>query len=73
MKLSVSLPDEDVAFLEAYAQAAGLASRSAVVHQAVLLLRRSELASAYEEAWNEWTGSTDEAVWEAAGADGLPA
>ncbi len=39
MKLSVSLPDEDVEFLDAYAKSKGSESRSAVVHKAVRLLR----------------------------------
>ena len=43
MKVSVSLPDEDVDFLDAYASSQGFASRSAVVHKAVRLLRASEL------------------------------
>ncbi len=38
MKISVSLPDEDVEFLDRYADAQGYASRSAVVHKAVRLL-----------------------------------
>ena len=40
MKVSVSLPDEDVEFLDAYARSQGLASRSATVHKAVRLLAR---------------------------------
>ena len=50
MKVSVSLPDEDVEFLDAYADAQGFASRSAVLHKAVRLLRASELGPAYEQA-----------------------
>jgi Arc/MetJ-type ribon-helix-helix transcriptional regulator len=71
MKVSVSLPDEDVAFLDAYASAQGFASRSAAVHRAVRLLRASELGSAYEDAWDEWTDSGEGAVWETAVGDGL--
>ena len=41
MKVSVSLPDEDVDFLDTYADTQGFASRSAVVHKAVRLLRAS--------------------------------
>lgn len=70
MKLSVSLPDEDVEFLDEYARARGYDSRSSVVHKAVRLLRASELGSAYEDAWSEW--AVDEAeVWETATGDGL--
>ena len=39
MKLSVSLPEDDVEFLDAYARAQGITSRSAVVHKAVRLLK----------------------------------
>ena len=42
MKISVSLPDEDVDFLDGYAKAQGYDSRSAVVHKAVRLLKSSE-------------------------------
>ena len=46
MKLSVSLPEEDVEFLDAYAQSQGISSRSAVVHKAVRLLKANELGAA---------------------------
>jgi len=71
MKLSVSLPDEDVDFLDAYAQTQGFASRSAVVHKAVRLLRASELGPAYEDAWSEWSNGNDAELWEATARDGL--
>ena len=71
MKLSVSLPDEDVEFLDRYAAGQGMGSRSAAVHKAVRLLRASELGPAYEEAWAEWAGSEDEALWDAAIDDGM--
>ena len=70
MKLSVSLPDEDVKFLDNYAEQLGIESRSAVVHRAVRLLQASELGPAYEAAWEEWAvGDAD--AWESAVADGL--
>ena len=53
MKVSVSLPGEDVEFLDAYARERGLESRSAALHKAVRLLRASELATAYEGAWDQ--------------------
>ena len=70
MKISMSLPDEDVTFLDAYAEAKGLASRSAALHKAVRLLRASGLGSAYEAAWLEW-GDENEPVWDATAKDGL--
>jgi Arc/MetJ-type ribon-helix-helix transcriptional regulator len=71
MKLSVSLPDEDVEFLDAYAEGQGFSSRSAVVHKAVRLLRASELGPAYEEAWAEWSSADDGGLWEVTVGDGL--
>ena len=71
MKLSVSLPDEDVEFLDSYAETQGFASRSAALHRAVRLLRATSLGSAYESAWQEWSNSDDSAVWDAAVSDGL--
>jgi hypothetical protein len=71
MKVSVSLPDDDVEFLDAYAEATGIQSRSAVLHKAVGLLRTSQLGNAYEEAWASWQDSDDDSAWEAVTADGL--
>ncbi len=71
MKLSVSLPDDDVEYLDEYARAQQLESRSAALHKAVRLLRASELGSAYEDAWMEWAGSDDDQLWDAVVDDGL--
>ena len=71
MKVSVSLPDDDVAYLDAYARDRGLASRSAAVHKAVRLLRASELGAAYEQAWADWDASEDADLWNNVAADGL--
>ena len=66
----MSLPDDDVEFLDAYAERAGFASRSAVLHRAVKLLRTSELGTAYENAWAEWDASGDGALWDTTAGDG---
>ena len=71
MKVSVSLPDEDVEFLDDYAVAQGIPSRSAALQKAVRLLRASELGPHYEAAWTEWSESGDEQLWEAAAGDGI--
>jgi Arc/MetJ-type ribon-helix-helix transcriptional regulator len=71
MKVSVSLPEDDVEFLDAYAQATGIESRSAALHKAVGLLRATQLGNAYEEAWASWEDSDDASAWEAVTADGL--
>lgn len=71
MKVSVSLPDEDVEFLDAYAATRGIPSRSAALHRAIRLLRASELGPDYEAAWAEWSRTDDEQLWEATARDGL--
>lgn len=71
MKLSVSLPDEEVEFLDEYADAQGFESRSAVVLRAVRLLKASQLGDAYTAAWAEWETSEDAELWERTVADGL--
>ncbi len=71
MKVSVSLPDEDVEYLDSYARTQGLESRSAAVQKAVRLLRASELGAAYEDAWAEWADSEDAELWDAVTTDGL--
>ena len=71
MKLSVSLPEEDVEFLDDYAATQGIGSRSAAVHKAVRLLRASQLGPAYEDAWAEWEDGADAELWEATTSDGL--
>ena len=71
MKISVSLPEEDVEFLDNYAESQGYGSRSAVVHTAVRMLRSSKLGSAYADAWKEWADSGESEVWDSAVGDGL--
>ena len=71
MKVSVSLPAADVAYLDEYARVQRLESRSAALHRAIRLLRASELGAAYEDAWTEWADSGDEELWESAASDGL--
>jgi len=69
--VSVSLPEEDVEFLDAYAASQGFASRSAALHKAVRLLRASELGPDYEAAWAEWSRGDNEALWDTTVGDGL--
>ena len=71
MKLSISLPDEDVAALDEYARASGLRSRSAAVQHAIQLLRHRDLEQDYVAAWDEWESSGELAAWEGMVADGL--
>jgi len=71
MKVSVSLPGEDVQFLDDYAKEQGLESRSAALHRAVRLLRTAELGGSYEGAWAEWEVEGEADLWESTTGDGL--
>jgi Arc/MetJ-type ribon-helix-helix transcriptional regulator len=71
MKISVSLPQADVEFLDNYASQHGIETRSGAVQRAVSRLRHDELGDAYEQAWEEWTNSGEETAWESAVGDGL--
>jgi Arc/MetJ-type ribon-helix-helix transcriptional regulator len=71
MKLSVSVPDQDVEFLDEYAKSHAFPSRSAVVQQAIRVLRLAELDEAYGGAWAEWEQGDDATAWESTVGDGL--
>ncbi|MBT2505258.1 ribbon-helix-helix protein, CopG family [Streptomyces sp. ISL-98] len=71
MKISVSLPQEDVTFVDAYAAKTEAQSRSAVIHAAIELLRNSQLESDYAAAFDEWDASEDAAFWDRTVGDGL--
>lgn len=68
-KLSVSLPTDDVEFLDGLARDQTFGSRSAAVHHAILLLRQTQLRGGYESAWREWHESGDAAHWASTTAD----
>ncbi|HXR27341.1 MAG TPA: antitoxin [Candidatus Baltobacteraceae bacterium] len=67
----MSLPGEDVQFLDEYAREQGLDSRSAALHRAVRLLRTAELGATYEAAWDEWAAEGEADRWESTAGDGL--
>jgi metal-responsive CopG/Arc/MetJ family transcriptional regulator len=71
MKLSVSIPDEDVTFLDEFAERAGMDSRSAVLHRAIALLRSADLIREYDQAFTEWNESVDATLWNSTTGDGL--
>lgn len=71
VKISISIPNDDVAFLDTLAQGDRYGSRSAVILRAVRLLRAAELGDAYEQAWSEWTIDESASDWSAVASDGL--
>ena len=70
MKLSISLPEEEVGFLDDYARSQGIESRSGVVKEALRLLRTMELTDDYAAAWAEWHDD-DSRAWDQSSGDGL--
>jgi len=66
----VSLPEDDINFVDHYARDHS-ATRSAVIHEAVQMLRRRDLAMDYEAANDEWVTSGEADIWNAATGDGL--
>ncbi|MFT4259398.1 ribbon-helix-helix domain-containing protein [Microbacterium sp.] len=66
-KVSLSLSESDLVFLDSEAGSGRYASRSAVAQDAVRLLRESHLADAYAEAYAEGY----DADWDLADADGF--
>lgn len=69
MKVSVSVPDEDIEFLDNYAKTHHVASRSAALQRAIRLLRASELTDSYAAAFTEWSDDADRTAWDATTAD----
>ncbi len=69
MKLSISLPAEEIGFLDAYARSQGIKSRSGVIQAALRLLRASQLADDYASAWTEWSEEETKA-WDRTAGDG---
>lgn len=71
MKVSVSLTEEDLAVVDEYARSSGVKSRSAVIQNAIRLLRHPSLEDDYSAAWDEWESSGEQAEWNTTTADGL--
>jgi len=69
VKLSISVPADDLEFIDSYAGEHGVATRSGVVQRALSLLRSSQLGADYEAAWAEWAAG-DAPMWEATAGDG---
>ncbi|MBM7775294.1 Arc/MetJ-type ribon-helix-helix transcriptional regulator [Actinokineospora baliensis] len=69
MKLSVSLPDVDVRFIDEYLARFDAATRSSVIQLAIGLLRETAMRDEYAQAFAEWDAEDDAALWESTVAD----
>jgi Arc/MetJ-type ribon-helix-helix transcriptional regulator len=71
VKLSVSIPEDDVARLDEYIRTAGVASRSAAIQQAIRLLAEAGLEDDYAAAFEEWEDSGASLAWDSTVRDGV--
>jgi antitoxin ParD1/3/4 len=69
IKLSVTIEPTLLDFLERYQASHARKTKSAVVEEALTLLR--ELERAYCEAAQEWLENPDAQLWESTAGDGL--
>jgi antitoxin ParD1/3/4 len=68
-KLSISLTEDLVKFIDSYRTDRGLKARSEVIDRALRLLKQHSLEVAYEEAYAEM--AQEAALWDATVGDGL--
>ncbi|MFJ3393209.1 antitoxin [Leifsonia aquatica] len=69
-KLSVSLSEDDVAYLDTVA-ADFAGNRSAAIHRLIRLKRELDAQGAYEQAYDEWEASGEQELWDQTAGDGL--
>jgi Arc/MetJ-type ribon-helix-helix transcriptional regulator len=70
VKLSVSLDDADVEFIDDFATRHAIGSRSGVVQRALAVLRAMDLGDEYLAAWDEWVEAGEADAWRDTVADG---
>ena len=70
MKLSVSLPEKQVAYLDQVAAERG-ESRSRALQRALEYYYASSLGEQYERAWRDWYESGEAEVWDGTVGDGI--
>jgi len=71
VKVSLSLTDDDVRFLDERSRGGGYASRSAVVADAIRAMRMADVVDMYVEDFKAWEESGEARLWDLAASDGL--
>jgi antitoxin ParD1/3/4 len=66
-KLSISIPESSLEFVERYRKKHAMKSRSHVIETAINVLRERDLVAAYRDASREY-----DPAWEVTNSDGLP-
>ncbi len=69
MKLSISLPEKDIEFIDRQVADHREPSRSAVIRKALRRLRSEDLKRQYARLWAEWDEEDD--VWDVTVGDGI--
>ena len=70
MKLSVSLSDDDLTYLDKIASDVK-GNRSAAIHKLLRVQRELDAEDAYAEAFDEWETSGEQRLWDQTAGDGL--
>lgn len=73
MELTISLPFEDVEFIDKYAAVNSVPGRSGVLQRALRMLKEAELEKQYEAAMDEWFHTGENDLWDGVAADGFEA
>ncbi len=71
MKISVSLAEDELEFIDEQTRVGRYPTRSAALRAAIGLLRDREYTDSYAAAWDEWDESGDGAAWSVASPDGI--
>lgn len=69
-KLSISLPEQDVSYLDTLIDE-HTTSRSAAVHQIIRRMRELDAEYGYAQAMVEWEESGEAELWDQTAGDGL--
>lgn len=70
MKVSVSLKEQDLEFIDQYSEENAL-TRSAAIQEAIKLLRNVDLAKQYEAEFSDPAWQEEAALWDVTVGDGL--
>ncbi len=70
-KLSISVKDNWLSFIEEYQKNYNIKSRSEVLERGLAALKQLELQDQYHLAYKEWFNSDENDIWDLTTADGI--
>ena len=71
MRIRLSLPDDDLAFIDDHVARHPGSSRASAIRDAIQLLREEELGEEYRAAFDEWHESGEDRLWNTVSGDGI--